>query len=165
MQTNSSTTTAYGRMLVVTGLFVVMLTSNGWAQSCCNSGAMGQPMIIGEAAPELSDYVDPMRVINLTIVVDPKAKVVVNGEPTYTEGTVRQYIVRDVEPGRKYQFVVIGTYVNEFEAVYQGKAVVNVSAGSSERVVINLRRVKRPPPVPVIPVLPMVQAPAAAAVR
>ncbi len=128
-----------GKLLLLAGVATLGLANVGRAQ-CCNNGSMGieygAPMMIGEIDPaaELIEPDDPAKTINLTVVVAEKALVKVNGEPTFTKGVVRQYVVRGLEPGKKYKFTVEAEYVNEHQAVYKAKKDVTLTAGSSERV-------------------------------
>lgn len=152
MQFNYSTLWA-AKLLFLAGVATVSLTTNSSAQSCCNGGSMGmqwgEPAMLAEGvdpAAELIESFDPSKVINLTVVVPEKALVKVNGEPTFTKGTVRQYVVRGVEPGKKYKFVIEAEYVNEFQAVYKATKTLTLDAGGSDRVALPLRRVKRPDP-------------------
>ena len=104
---------------------------------------------------------NPAEIIHLTVIVQDKAIVSVNGEPTDTMGTIRPYIVRGLEAGKKYRFVVEGLFKTETGAEYAAKEMVTVVAGSSQQVVLQLRRRNRTPPPPVIlavPVAPPVAA-------
>ena len=89
---------------------------------------------------------NPAEVIHLTVIVQEKAIVSVNGEPTATMGTVRPYIVRGLEAGKKYKFEVEGVFKTETGAEYAAKESVTVVAGSSQQVVLQLRRRNRPKP-------------------
>jgi len=132
------------------------------------SGISAMPpsgMIIGngmalspDALLDETDYLG--KSINLSVVVHDKAIVTINGEPTFTMGTYRPYIVRGLVNGKKYKFVVEGVFVNETGAVYAATETVTIEAGGSQQVVLHLRRRNRPkPPVPPAPlVLPPVAA-------
>ncbi len=167
-----STTLWAGKLLLLAGIATLSLSSTSRAQ-CCNNGSMGieygAPMIVGELDPEaeLIEPDDPTKMINLTVVAPEKAKVIVNGEETFTKGVVRNYVVRGLKPGKSYKFEIVGEYTNEFKAVYRAKEVVNIPAGSSGRTVLHLHRVKRPeepkPPVAAAAVAAPAGAAAAAA--
>ena len=159
-----------GKLFLLAGVATLGLASTGRAQ-CCNNGSMGieygAPMMIGgmvDPGDELLEPDDPSKMINLTIVVPEKALVKVNGEPTFTKGVVRQYVVRGLKPGKKYKFVITAEYVNEHQAVYKAEKPVTLDSGSSERVVLPLHRVARPkPPEPAAPAAAPAK-PAAAAI-
>jgi uncharacterized protein (TIGR03000 family) len=89
--------------------------------------------------------------------VQEKAIVKINGEETYTKGTVRPYIVRGLKPGKEYNFVVVDLLEMENGAEYKAEESVKVKAGSQAQVVLKLRRKVREP------VSPLDQAKAAAA--
>lgn len=120
----------------------------------------GNSTILGQEA--LLDNVDnPAEMINFTVVVPEKAIVSFNGEPTFTKGSVRNYVVRGLKAGKTYKFDVTGLLVNEFGAEYAAKEEVKVAAGETKQVVLQLRRQKRTPPPPApLALAPLVQAPA-----
>lgn len=154
-----------------------LLTVSAWgyyansacAQCACAAQSVQMGGMLIETNPEadaeslLIENDDPLKIINLTVVVHDKAIVKINGEPTFTKGVSRPYIVRGLKEGKSYAFEVVGTFTNEHGAVYEAKETVNIKAGDSKQVVLHLRRVKRPPqpPVPVLPV--PVAAPASGA--
>jgi uncharacterized protein (TIGR03000 family) len=138
------------------------LVATSLAQNCpCGNSMQGvmYESAMGPAegmpGPEaLLETVDnPTEIINLTIVVPEKALIIVNKEPTFTTGTVRNYIVRGLKAGKTYKFEVEGILKNEFGAVYVAKEEVKVAAGASQQVVLHLRRKNRPilPDAPAIP--------------
>lgn len=126
----------------------------------------GGMMVEGGAtiSPEawLEEPNDPARNINLTVIVHEKAIVSINGEPTFTMGTLRPYIVRGLENGKKYKFDVEGVFKNETGAEYAAKETITLQAGGSQQVVLHLRRRNRTKP-PVVPPPPATPAPAAPA--
>lgn len=126
--------------------------SNANAQGC---GCMGATQGFAEASAELQLQTidDPATVINLTVVVQDKAIVTINGEETYTKGTVRPYIVRGLIPGKEYNFVIEGLLKNEAGAHFTATQSVKIKAGSQDQVVLKLSRTNRPKPVlpPVAP--------------
>ena len=121
---------------------------------------MGNGMAISPDAL-LDESDDPGKTINLTVVVHDKAIVTINGEPTFTMGTSRPYIVRGLVNGKKYKFVVEGLFKNETGAEYFATETVTIDAGGSQQVVLQLRRRNRPKP-PVAPPAPAAPAPVAA---
>ena len=138
------------------------------AQSCgCGGGDGGGASqgIVYEAAMSpskeaemlLEEIDDPATLINLTVVVQEKAIVKINGEETYTKGTVRPYIVRGLKPGKEYNFVVVGLLKMENGAEFKAEESVKIKAGSQSQVVLKLRRKVREP------VSPLDRAKAAAA--
>ncbi len=156
-----STLQASGKLLMLAGIATLAMCNLGRAQ-CCTSSSIGGEVMGGaiveafDPEAELEEPIDPARTINLTIVVPEKTIVKVNGEPTFTKGIVRNYIVRDLKPGKKYKFLIEGQYVNQAEAVYYDKEEVTIEAGSQQRVVLHLRRVARPPkPAPAVPPVPV----------
>lgn len=123
--------------------------------------SMGGGMVVSPDAL-LDETDDPGRTINLSVVVHDKAIVIINGEPTFTKGNYRPYIVRGLVAGKKYKFDVEGIFVNETGAVYAAKETVTIDAGGSQQLVLHLRRRNRPPPPPPgVLVLPPALAPAA----
>ena len=100
-----------------------------------------------EAEMLLKEIDDPTKIINLTVVVVDKAIVTINGEPTYTKGTIRPYIVRRLVVGKEYDFVVEGLLKNEAGAQFTAKETVKIKAGDSRQVVLKLARTKRPDPI------------------
>ncbi|MCY2977154.1 MAG: TIGR03000 domain-containing protein [Planctomycetota bacterium] len=143
---------------------------NAHAQSCGCMGA-SQGMVYESGMPTevnaealLQTTVDPSKEINLTVVVQDKAIVTINGEETYTKGTVRPYIVRGLQQGKEYNFVIEALLKNEAGAHFTAKQSVKIKAGGPEQVVVlKLSRTNRPPVVP--PVVPPVIANAAPAAK
>lgn len=132
----------------------------GSSQGIIYGGAESDSTILGQEA--LLDNVDnPAEMINFTVVVPEKAIVSFNGEPTFTKGSVRNYVVRGLKPGKTYKFDVTALLVNEFGAEYAAKEEVKVLAGETKQVVLQLRRQKRTPPPPA-PLMPPPVAPAPA---
>jgi len=131
------------------------------AQCNCGGGSSGGQVLYesipmeDSMSPEalLREIDDPAKVINLSVVVNDKAIVFINGEPTETKGNLRPYIVRGLEPGKKYRFTIEGLVVTESGAEYFDKKEVVLTAGASEQVVLHVRRRNRilPPPQPVLP--------------
>ncbi len=121
---------------------------------------MGNGMSISPDAL-LDEADDPGKTINLTVVVHDKAIVTINGEPTFTMGTYRPYIVRNLVNGKKYKFVVEGVFVNETGAVYAATETVVIEAGGSQQAVLHLRRRNRPKP-PAVLLVPVAPPPMAA---
>ncbi len=145
------------------------VASDTFAQCACNGGGQGisseSAMSHASEADMLLDEPDnPAEIFNLTVVVQDKAIVTVNGEPTSTTGTVRNYIVRGLKPGKSYKYVVEGLLKNATGAEYYAKDEFNFKAGETKQVVLNLRRrVRTPPPVSPGPALPVVAVPPAPA--
>ena len=145
------------------------ITSNANAQDCgCVDAATqgliyesGMPAEIGlESLLQVID--DPTKVINLTVIIQDKAIVTINGEETYTKGTVRPYIVRGLTQGKEYSFEVEGLLKNEQGAIFTAKQTVKIKAGSQEQVVLKLSRANRPKPPILPPLFPPVAPPVAA---
>lgn len=113
-----------------------------------------------EPSPEdlLREYDEPSKVIHLTVIVHDKALLSINGEPTYTKGTVRHYIARRVQPGKTYTFNIEALVKNEYGAEFTAAESVSIDAGSSKQVVLKVHRSKRQP-VPTQPVVPSQAAP------
>jgi uncharacterized protein (TIGR03000 family) len=109
----------------------------------------------------LAETDDPSKIAHLNVVVHEKAIVTINGEPTFTKGLSRPYIVRGLQPGKNYKFVIQGLYKNEHGAEYFKEETITLEAGGSKQVVLQLRRRTRKPPEPQQPGAPA--APAAAA--
>ena len=135
-------------------------SSNAHAQSCGCMGA-SQGMVYESGMPTevsaetlLQTKIDPSTEINLTVVVQDKAIVTINGEETYTKGTVRPYIVRGLQQGKEYNFVIEALLKNEAGAHFTATQNVKIRAGGQEQVVLKLRRTQRPKVVP--PVVPPV---------
>ena len=145
-----------------TAVAITSATSSLQAQAPCVSAisavySEGMPSgMATEIDPSalLEEVDEPAKIINLIVVVPEKAVVKINGEPTFTKGVVRPYIVRGLKEGSKYKFKVEGLYKNETGAEYFASDEVTVAAGESKQVVLRLRRRNREPPQP---------APAAAA--
>lgn len=121
-----------------------------------------EPGALGlEASPEelLREVDNPAEIINLLVVVDEKALITINDEPTYTKGNARPYIVRGLKPGKKYSFEIKALVKSPNGAEYGAKEKVELTAGDSKQVVLHVRRQKRtPPPAPVAPVAPVIPA-------
>jgi uncharacterized protein (TIGR03000 family) len=160
--------------LRVLGGTLAIVALAGWdrsasAQCACGGATNGgfeiYESIPGEemATPEalLREVDDPTRVIYLSVIVNEKAVVSINGEPTETKGNLRPYIVRGLTPGKKYKFTVEGLVKTESGAEYFAKDEVVLSAGESKQVVLQVRRRNRTPPPP-LAVLPAPVAAAAA---
>ncbi len=156
--------------LTFSGILTACLWTATWtsvnAQNCgCGGGGGASQGMVYEAAMSpskeaemlLEEIDDPATLINLTVVVQEKAIVKINGEETYTKGTVRPYIVRGLKPGKEYNFVVVGLLKMENGAEYKAEESVKVKAGSQAQVVLKLRRKVREP------VSPLDQAKASAA--
>ncbi len=101
---------------------------------------------MSEADALLADVDNPAELINLTVIVQDKAIVSINGEPTFTMGSSRPYIVRGLAPGKNYKFEIEGVLKNETGAEYAAKETVMLKAGESKQVVLHLRRRNRPKP-------------------
>ena len=154
--------------IVLSSLTWTASATTTFAQCACAGSSQGiiyggveSSTILGQEA--LLDTVDnPAEMINFTVIVPEKAIVSFNGEPTFTKGSVRNYVVRGLKSGKTYKFDVTGLLVNEFGAEYAAKEEVKVAAGETKQVVLQLRRQKRtpPPPAPLVP--PVAQTPAAA---
>ncbi len=145
-----------------TALAINCATSSLRAQAPCVSAisAVYSGGMPSESATEidpsslLEEVDEPAKIINLTVVVPEKAVVKINGEPTFTKGVVRPYIVRGLKAGSKYKFKVEGLYKNETGAEYFASDEVTVAAGESKQVVLRLRRKNREPPPPGAPPAP-----------
>jgi len=144
--------------LAFSGILTACLWNATWtsvnAQSCgCGGAGDASQGLIYEAAVSpaqeaemlLKEIDDPATIINLTVVVQDKAIVKINGEETYTKGTVRPYIVRGLTPGKEYNFVVEGLVKMENGAEYTAQKEVKIKAGSQDQVVLKLRRSVRKP--------------------
>ena len=121
------------------------------AQGASNESAMSQ---MSEADMLLNEADNPAEIFNLTVVVPDKAIVAVNGEPTFTTGNVRNYIVRGLKPGKFYNYKIEGLLKNASGAEYAAKEEFTFKAGDSKQIVLNLRRRVRTPPPPPAPLLP-----------
>ncbi|MFO1064920.1 MAG: hypothetical protein U0892_13730 [Pirellulales bacterium] len=130
-----------------------------YGQSPTNLGSLDDPVFM-DASALLNETDDPAKVFNLIVVTPEKSVVSINGEETFTKGSVRKYIARGAKPGAKYKLEVVGKFKNEFGAEYEAKETVMIEAGGTQQVVLHLRRVKRTPP-PVIPMMPPAVNPAA----
>jgi len=153
-------------------VYSIVLTTVGWNSSTmtlfaqCACPGSSQAMIYGTVdngssilgQEELLDNADkPEEIINFTVIVPEKAIVSFNGEPTFTKGSVRSFVVRGLKAGKTYKFDVTGLLVNEFGAEYAAKEEVKVAAGEVRQVVLQLRRQKRAPlpaPAPAFPPAP-----------
>ena len=155
---------------VLSVLVLGAVASDSFAQCACRGGssqegsydsAMSQT---AEAEMLLRQVDNPEEMFNLTVIVQDKAIVIVNGEPTYTTGAFRNYVVRKLTPGKTYKFEVIGIFKNETGAEFAAKEDITFKAGESKQVVLNLHRIKRtpPPPGPPAPPAPAPAAPAPA---
>lgn len=99
---------------------------------------------------ELEEVDRPEEMINFTVVVDEKAIVSVNGEPTVTKGSVRPYVVRGLKAGKVYVFEFQALVRRPQGDVYVAKEKVTIRAGDSKQVVLKVKRANRidfPPPV------------------
>ncbi len=144
------------------------VASDTFAQCAC--GGSGQGMAYESAMSQTSEADmlldepdNPAEIFNLTVVVQDKAIVAVNGEPTTTTGTVRNYIVRGLKPSKSYKYTVEGLLKNASGSEYYAKEEFNFKAGETKQVVLNLRRRVRTPP-PTAPPAPIAPAPIAPAV-
>ena len=152
--------------VLAAGLFAAT-APNAHAQSCGCMGAAqgmiyesGMPTeVSAEALLQTTD--DPSKVINLTVVVQDKAIVTINGEETYTKGTVRPYIVRGLQEGKEYNFVIEALLKNEAGAHFTAKQSVKIKAGGQQQVVLKLSRTQRPAAPQVNPAAVPPAAPAA----
>lgn len=132
---------------------------------CCGNRPVGDVVYEGvpiseELSPEelLHEIDDPAKVINLTVIVNEKAVVKVNGEETETKGTLRPYIVRGLTPGKSYKFTIEGLVTTKTGAEYFAKEEVVLKAGDNKQVVLHVHRRNRTPPAPTptAPVAPAV---------
>ena len=133
------------------------VSSDTFAQCACNGGNQGMVFEsamsqTSEADMLLDEPDNPAEIFNLTVVVQDKAIVLVNDEPTATTGTVRNYIVRGLKPGKSYKYKVEGLLKNAAGAEYYAKEEFNFKAGETKQVVLNLRRRVRTPLPPAPPV-------------
>jgi len=137
--------------------------------SCpCPPSAMGNGMVyesslppVSEADALLAEVDNPAELINLTVIVHEKAIVLINGEPTFTMGTTRPYIVRGLQVGKSYKFEIEGVLKNESGAEYAAKREVLLKAGeASQPIVLHLRRRNRPKPSVLPPLDPRAALPA-----
>ncbi len=151
--------------LITACVFGGATTSVANAQNCgCGGSSQGSQDIVYEspmsaesiAESLLQETDDPSKVINLTVVIQDKAIVIINGEETYTKGTVRPYIVRGLTPGKEYNFVIEGLFKNEAGAHFTAQQNVKIRAGSQQLVVLKLHRTNRP--APIVPLLPQLRA-------
>jgi uncharacterized protein (TIGR03000 family) len=140
--------------LMASGLF-----SSTFAQPpvVYSSPEYAQPSVqsYAEPTPEelLKEYDDPAKTLHLTVVVNDKAVVTINGEPTYTKGTVRQYVAKRLQPGKFYVFNIEALMKNEHGAEFSASESVTIEAGATKQVVLKVHRTKRQP-APVQPSVP-----------
>jgi uncharacterized protein (TIGR03000 family) len=81
--------------------------------------------------------------IQLMLSVPESAKVLVNGKPTTSTGTLRRFVSRDLTPSESYRFDIQATYEVDGKEVTQTRSVV-ARAGGSEQVVFDTERVDDP---------------------
>jgi uncharacterized protein (TIGR03000 family) len=81
--------------------------------------------------------------IQIMLSVPEKAKVLVNGKPTTSTGTLRRFVSRDLTPAESYRFDIQATYEVDGKEVTQTRSVV-ARAGGSEQVVFDTERVDDP---------------------
>ncbi len=125
----------------------------GQGGCACHRSGMGDGVVyessttpISEADALLAEVDNPAELINLTVIVHEKAIVSINGEPTFTMGTTRPYIVRGLKSGLSYKFEIKGLLKNESGAEYAAKETVTLKAGDpTKQVVLHLRRQNRTP--------------------
>jgi uncharacterized protein (TIGR03000 family) len=134
--------------LVIFGSAVI---SSAAAQAPLVQPALEVPLHQTESYQELSpedllrEIDEPSKVVHLTVIVHDKALVTINGEPTYTKGTVRHYIARKVQPGKTYVFNIEALVKNEQGAEFTATESVSIDAGGNKQVVLKVRRSKRQP--------------------
>ena len=92
--------------------------------------AMGQPGMI----------IEP-NAIYLTVKVPEKTILMINGDPTISQGETRYFVVRGLEPEREYKFEIVAETVNPAGVEMLEKKSVVLKTGAIETVA--LKPVKR----------------------
>jgi uncharacterized protein (TIGR03000 family) len=98
------------------------------------SGSLDNKTIIDSASHESAKPAVETDVAILTVAVPSDAKVTINGHPTSSDGTVRQFKSRGLKEGYVYTYVVNVTYDHvEGQAKSESKSV-KLRCGDVERV-------------------------------
>lgn len=81
--------------------------------------------------------------IFISVTVPEDAKVTVNGKPTVSEGKTRQFVIRALEPGKKYKFVISAETVNSWGIVMQDSKTLTPVTGTREVLVLTPVRIRK----------------------
>lgn len=94
------------------------------------AGAAGQS--IEPTPPGEADW----ESIFISVSVPEDAKVTVNNKPTVSEGKTRRFVIRALEPGKKYKFVVRAETVNVWGIAMEDTKTVSLTTGTREEMVL-----------------------------
>ena len=106
--------------------------------SSLEGGALGTDTVSGETILDSAQYESAKPVIEndsamLTVRVPDDAVVTVNGHPTSSDGSVRQFKSRGLKEGFVYTYVVKATFSVDGESFVQSKSV-KMRPGSDEQI-------------------------------
>lgn len=128
--------------IMLAAFCVVSLHARSHAQCACggssSAGAMsyGAPLAMG-----IEGRIVEGDAIYLNVTVPETAKLTVNGDPTISIGTNRYFVIRNLEPGRKYKFKVVAETANAAGVPMEETKVVELSPGATE--FVSLKPFKR----------------------
>ena len=136
------------RLTVCALALVCALAAAQSTQAQCSCGATGMAMMPSGMLPGT----DPLAVgqpgmiiepnaIYLTVKVPEKTILMINGDPTISQGETRYFVVRGLEADREYKFEIVAETVNPAGVEMLEKKSVVLKTGAIETVA--LKPVKR----------------------
>ena len=140
----------------VTACALALACSLACAQSLqaqCACGAAGMAMMPPGMLPMLPGA-DPLagaqpgmiiepNAIYLTVKVPEKTILMINGDPTISQGETRYFVVRGLEPDREYKFEIVAETVNPAGVEMLEKKALVLKTGAIETVALKPTKRKR----------------------
>ncbi len=143
--------------LAVVGAFT--WPASAWAQCNCGGGSavsQGYPAVADgmlfdgqlPAGAQIGQIIESDS-IYLTVHVPEKAIIKVNGDPTISVGPTRYFVVKGLEPGRDYKFVIVAETANAAGVPMEETQTVTLKPGTLENVTLKPVKRKKVEPAPV----------------
>lgn len=97
----------------------------------------------GQAGMEIPPGESDAESIFISVSVPEEAKVVVNKKPTVSEGKTRHFVIRALEPGKKYKFEIRAEMVNVWGIPLVDTKTVTLTPGTREQVTMIPVRIRK----------------------
>jgi uncharacterized protein (TIGR03000 family) len=114
------------------------------AQCRCGGSAAYSGMATTTVTPEMplpAGQIIESDSIYLTVVVPEQAILKINNDPTISVGTIRYFVVRNLEIGRSYDFKIVAETANAANVAMEETKSVTLTPGSAE--LVTLKPTKR----------------------